>query len=187
MEIIEFLLCFVWFPWLWDPTIDLPNSTFRSWFFLDFDKGSICKSSFITSFTNEFTSLCHAGDVTENHQKSMGTWKSFHFIKNRSSRKTFIFITYLPPKSNDLGAPKDAPETAPRPPRASLGDLWSTLGLRAPQTTPQATQRTPRRPQNGIPRALRKPWILSTVADLRAFGHMLMYHHVTPCTLMWPH
>ena len=158
MEIIEFLLVFVWFLSLWDPKIHLPNSTFRSCFFFIFDKGSTCESSISISFTNEFTSLFRTGDVTENHAKTMETWKSLHFIKNRPSRKTYIFISYSPPKPHDLDDPRDTPQTAPRPPGASLGDPWSTLGPRRPPRDPRGTPRAPSRAQNSTIRSNIARW-----------------------------
>ena len=158
MEIIEFLWVVVWFLSLWDPKIHLPNSTFRSCFFFIFHEGPTCKSSTPTSFTNQFTSLLHTGDVNENHWKSMETWKSVHFIKNRPSHETFIFISYSPPKINDLDDPRDTPQTAPRSPGASLGDPWSTLGPRRPPRDPRGTPRAPSRAQNSTIRSNIARW-----------------------------
>ena len=73
---------------------------------------------------------------SKNYEKSNKIQTLLHVTENRPSSKTFVFVTYLPPKSDDWTPPNDTP--------------------RSPQKVPKPTRAAPETPQTS-PRALQDP------------------------------
>ena len=87
-------------------------------------------------FYNEFTSPFHKNHTRKNIEKTKKIPTPPQVTENRPSSKTSVFVTYLPPKSNDWTPPWDPP--------------------RSPQKVPKPTRGAPENPQSS-PRALQDP------------------------------
>ena len=85
---------------------------------------------------NAFTSPFHKNHTRKNIEKTKKIPTPPQVTENRPSSKTSIFVTYLPPKSNDWTPPWDPP--------------------RSPQKVPKPTRGAPENPQSS-PRALQDP------------------------------
>ena len=82
-------------------------------------------------FYEEFTSPIHKNHTPKNNEKTNKIQTPLHVTENRPSSKTSVFVTYLPPKSDDWTPPRDPPGRPkrsqnlpgelPRPPRALRG------------------------------------------------------------------
>ena len=60
-------------------------------------------------FYEEFTSPIHKNHTPKNNEKTNKIQTPLHVTENRPSSKTSVFVTYLPPKSNDWTPPWDPP------------------------------------------------------------------------------
>ena len=87
-------------------------------------------------FYKEFTSPIHKNHTPKNNEKTNKIQTPLHVTENRPSSKTSVFVTYLPPKSDDWTPPRDPP--------------------RSPQKVPKPTRGAPETPQSS-PRALQDP------------------------------
>ena len=91
-------------------------------------------------FYYEFTSPIHKNHIPKNTEKTNKIQTPLHVTENRPSSKTFVFVTYLPPKSNDWTPPRDPPRSPQKVPKPTRG---------APET-PQSSPRHPRDPQDAL-------------------------------------
>ena len=91
-------------------------------------------------FYNEFTSPIHKNHTPKNNEKTNKIQTPLHVTENRPSSKTLVFVTYLPPKSNDWTPPRDPPRSPQKVPKPTRG---------APET-PQSSPRAPQDPQDAL-------------------------------------
>ena len=138
-ESIRKTIVFMSFQRYWVPIIHLPKPTCSSLFSWTLRKGPIAKPSIYIGFT--MNSPPHSAKTTrENVQKTKKIPTPPQVTENRPSPKTFVFVMYLPPKSNDW-TPPDHPKRSQNLPV----ELPRTLrALRGPSRTP----RTSWEPQN---------------------------------------
>ena len=87
-------------------------------------------------FYEELTYPIHKTHTPKNNEKTNKIQTPLHVTENRPSSKTFVFVTYLPPKSNHWTPPWDLPKS--------------------PHKVPKPTQGAPKNPQSS-PRALQDP------------------------------
>ena len=153
-----------------------PKTYFFVLFFLKITYWSKLKTFIFRLFYKEFTSSIHKHHTPENNEKTNKIQRPFHVTENRPSSKTSIFVTYLPPKSDDWRPPRDprrSPQKVPKPTRGepetpqssprSLQDPQDVLGVTKP------TENQQRRKQDNIKpsKTTENRWE-STVAGLRA-------------------
>jgi len=91
-------------------------------------------------FYNEFTSPIHKNHTPKNNEKTNKIQTPLHVTENRPSSKTCVFVTYLPPKSDDWTPPRDPPRSPQKVPKPTRG---------APET-PQSSPRAPQDPQDAL-------------------------------------
>ena len=110
-----------------------PNTYFFVMIFLKNTYWSKLKTFDFHMFYEEFTSPIHKNHTPKNNEKTNKIQTALHVTENRRSSKTSVFVTYLPPKTDDWTPPRDPP--------------------RSPQKVPKPTQEAPKNPQSS-PRAL---------------------------------
>ena len=66
-------------------------------------------------FYEEFTSPIHKNHTPKNNEKTNKIQTPLHVTENRPSSKTYVFVMYLTPKSNDW-TPPELSEGSPGPP-----------------------------------------------------------------------
>ena len=126
-----------------------PNTYFFVLFFLKITYWSKLKPFIVHMFYNEFTSPIHTNHTPKNNEKTNKIQTPLHVTENRPSSKTSVFVTYLPPKSNDWTPPRDAPQVAPKGPKTYPGSS------RDPPELSEGPPGPPGRP--GSQETLRKP------------------------------
>ena len=70
---------------------------------------------------NEFTSPIHKNHTPKNNEKTNKIQTPLHVTENRRSSKTSVFVTYLPPKSDDWTPPRDPPRSPQKVPKPTQG------------------------------------------------------------------
>ena len=91
-------------------------------------------------FYNEFTSPVHKIHTPKNNEKTNKIQTPLHVTENRPSSKTSVFVTYLPPNSDDWTPPRDPPRSPQKVPKPTRG---------APET-PQSSPRDLQDPQDAL-------------------------------------
>ena len=113
-----------------------PKTYFFDMIFLKITYWPKLKTFNLHMFYEEFTSPIHKNHTPKNNEKTNKIQTPLHVTENRPSSKTSVFVTYLPPKSDDWTPPRDPP--------------------RSPQKVPKPTRGAPETPQSS-PRALQDP------------------------------
>ena len=117
-----------------------PKTYFFVMIFLKNTYWSKLKTFNFHMFYNEFTSPIHKIHTPKNNEKTNKIQTPLHVTENRPSSKTLVFVTYLPPKSNDWTPPRDPPRSPQKVPKPTRG---------APET-PQSSPRAPQDPQDAL-------------------------------------
>ena len=122
------------------PIIHLPEPTFSSLFSWTLRKGPIAKSSIYSSFTMNSPPHSTKTTLDKNNENTKKIQTPPQVTENRPSSKTSVFVTYLPPKSDDWTPPRDPPRSPQKVPKPTRG---------APET-PQSSPRAPQDPQDAL-------------------------------------
>ena len=73
----------------------------------------------------------------KNIEKTNKIQTPLHVTENRPNSKTLLFVTYLPPKSNDWMPPRDPPRSPQKVPKPTRGapenPQTSTMAVQDPQ------------------------------------------------------
>ena len=117
-----------------------PKTYFFVMIFLKITYWSKLKTFNFHMFYNEFTSPIHKIHTPKNNEKTNKIQTPLHVTENRPSSKTSVFVTYLPPKSDDWTPPRDPPRSPQKVPKPTRG---------APET-PQSSPRAPQDPQDAL-------------------------------------
>ena len=78
--------------------------------------------------------------LKKNIEKTKKIQTPLHVTENRPNSKTFVFVTYLPPKSNDWTPPRNPPRSPQKVPKPTRG----------PPETPQSSPRALQDPQDAL-------------------------------------
>ena len=117
-----------------------PKTYFFVMIFLKNTYWSKLKTFDFHMFYEEFTSPIHKNHTPKNNEKTNKIQTPLHVTENRPSSKTSVFVTYLPPKSDDWTPPRDPPRSPQKVPKPTRG---------APET-PQSSPRAPQDPQDAL-------------------------------------
>ena len=98
-----------------------PKTYFCVMIFLKNTYWSKLKTFDFHMFYEEFTSPIHKNHTPKNNEKTNKIQTALHVTENRPSSKTSVFVTYLPPKSDDWTPPRDPPQVAPKGPKTYPG------------------------------------------------------------------
>ena len=113
-----------------------PKTYFFVMIFLKMTYWSKLKTFNLHMFYEEFTSPIHKNHTPKNNEKTNKIQTPLHVTENRPSSKTSVFITYLPPKSDDWTSPRDPPRSPKTYPGSS----------RDPPELPEGPPGSPGRP-----------------------------------------
>ena len=136
MKIIEIPICFAMVLIILGAQNSPPKTYFFVMCFLTNTYWPKHKTFNVLLLYDEFTSPINKNHTPKNIEKTNKIQTALHVTENRPSSKTSVFVTYLPPKSDDWTPPRDPP--------------------RSPQKVPKPTRGAPETPQSS-PRALQDP------------------------------
>ena len=139
-------------------------------------------------FYNEFPSPIHKNHTPKKNEKTNKLQTPLHITENRPSSKTFVFVTYFPPKSNDWTPPRDLPRSPQKVPKPTQG---------TPETPPELSEGPPGPP--GRPGSHETPQkstntqtkfagpLAQGVLDLEPGAiTIFVYDPLTPTVDLWP-